>query len=231
MAATRLRKTFKYPSDDEGSQHSRDELDEEEQENLISNLQSQSKTSNATYVFIFTSLPLLLTPLFTYHLIFSSSNQARIRLLSLLAITSLFASAFSMFFLSSIDGTDARARLDRRQKQLSRSTFAAVPHESTFNSLLTKVMDKLDDLRLDLDADGPLLRALPILNGVMSGLLAFAAWMLHGRSSRGVPEYMWLYLVLPGVMCGMTTIARRSIMSEERELRELRGLRYGYKGA
>lgn len=231
MAATRLRKTFKYPSDDEGSHHSRDELDEEEQEALISNLQSQSQISNATYVIIFTLLPLILTPLFTYHLIFSSSNQARVRLLSLLAITSLFASSFSMFFLSSIDGTDARARLDRRQKQLSRSTFAAVQTNNTFNAVATKIMDKLDDLRLDLDADGPLLQALPILNGIMSVLLAFAAWMLQGRTIRGVPEYMWLYLILPGAMCGMTTIARRSIMDEERGLRELRGMRYGYKGA
>lgn len=92
-------------------------------------------------------------------------------------------------------------------------------------------MDKFDDIRLDLDADGPLLQTLPILNAVMCGLLVLAGWIMKGQASRGVPEYMWMYFILPAVMWGMTTIARRSIVDEQKELRELKGLKYGYKGA
>lgn len=102
---------------------------------------------------------------------------------------------------------------------------------STIANTLTKIVDKLDDVRLDLDAEGPLLQMLPILNAVMCGLLVLAGWIVKGQTSRGVPEYMWMYLVLPAVMSGMTTTARKSIMAEQKELRELKGLKYGYKGA
>ncbi|KAK5100561.1 hypothetical protein LTS08_005312 [Lithohypha guttulata] len=236
MDKARLRKTFKYPSEDEHSTNSRDELDEEEQENVISSLQSQSQTSNATYTMIFTLLPLAIAPLFVYYLIFSSTVPARLRLLCLLALTSLLASSFTMFFLSNADGIDARARLDRRQREVTRSTFANAENTSGSFTVRVKkifedVLDKLDDARLDLDVEGPLLQVLPILNGVMCMLLAVAAWALRGRDLKGVPEYMWLYLLMPGVMATMTTVARRSIMDEQKEIQELRGMKYGYKGA
>lgn len=237
MDAARLRKTFKYPEDDDRSVGSRDEFDEEEQEILISNLQSRSQTSNAAYVLIFTVLPLVLTPLFVFYLVFSSTAPARLRLLCLLALTSLLASSFIMFFMSSIDGTDARARLDLRQKQLARNTFIAQSSTAVASAfdrlwvLAQTVVDKLDDVRLDLDAEGPLLKALPILNAVICGLLAVAAWALRRSNANGVPEYMWVWLLLPGAMAAMTMVARKGIIDEERALKELRGLRYGYKGA
>jgi len=99
-------------------------------------------------------------------------------------------------------------------------------------------MDKLDDIRLDIDREGPLLRALPVLNGAMCLLLVVAGLGLRGRERGGAEGtwvwmwmWNWVYLLLPGVMMGMTTVARRSIMDEQRGIRELRGLRYGYKGA
>lgn len=97
--------------------------------------------------------------------------------------------------------------------------------------MFNRVMDKLDDVRLDLDADGPLLRNLPLLNAVMCALLVLAGWILKGQTVRDVPSYMWMYFMLPTVMWGMTTIARKSIIDEQKELRELKGLKYGYKGA
>ncbi|KAK5094425.1 hypothetical protein LTR70_004138 [Exophiala xenobiotica] len=240
----RLRKTFKYPSDDEGSQGSRDELDEEEQDHLLSTFTTQSILSNTTYTLLFTALPLTLTPLFLTHLL-TSSTPPRHKLLSLLALTSLLASAFTMFFLTSveIDATDARARLDARRRQVGRATFggSSAGGEGGGSGLLElwrRFMDKLDDIRLDLDREGPLLRALPVLNGVMCLLLVVAGLGLRGRAGggeRGGAEgtwvWDWVYLLLPGVMMGMTTVARRSIMDEQRGIRELRGSRYGYKGA
>lgn len=251
MASARLRKTFKYPSDDEDSGGaSRDEMDEEgkhchlppphnlnthqflpEQENIISSLQTKSTTSNQAYIVVFSLMPLSLTPLFAYYLFFSTALPARLRLLSLLALTSLLASSFTMFFLSSISGLDARERLDKRQRQMHRNTIASPATTKSIVEMFSRVMDKLDDVRLDLDAEGPLLRALPLLNAVMCGLLLLAGWIVKGQASRNVPVYMWMYFMLPGLMWGMTTVARKSIMDEQKELRELKGMKYGYKGA
>lgn len=156
-----------------------------------------------------------------------------------------------MFFLSSveIDATDARARLDARRRQVGRATFggsgaggAGGGFGLELVGLWRRFMDKLDDIRLDLDREGPLLRALPVLNGIMCALLGVAGLGMRGRAGRPggggeraewtwMGNWMWMYLLLPGVMMGMTTVARRSIMDEQRGIRELRGLRYGYKGA
>lgn len=250
MASARLRKTFKYPSDDDDSGGaSRDEMDEEgddcsqhnikyitdgfvlEQENVISSLQATSRISNQAYTIIFTLLPLTLTPLFTYYLIFNSTTPARLRLLSLLALTSLLASSFIMFFMSSAPSLDARERLDQRQRQMYRNTIATPSTSASLVETAMKIMDKLDDLRMDLDTDGPLLQSLPILNAMMCGLLMVAGWILKGQVLRGVPDYMWIYLMLPTIMLVMTTIARQSILAEQRELRGLKGLKYVYKGA
>ena len=242
MATTRIRKTFKYPSDDEASQTSHDELDEQGQENLISDLQAQSQSSNSIYTLIFTILPLTLTPIFAYYLLFASAVSTNIRLLCLLSLTSLVASAFVMFFMSTIGLDDmtvngARERLDRRQRQARRRNFTssgetATTNEPTLIAFARRIMDKLDDVRLDLDTEGPLLKVLPVLNGIMGGLLAITAWILKGASvKKAGSEFMWLFLLLPGVMVGITTVARRSMIEEERGLKGLKGLRYGYKGA
>jgi len=139
-----------------------------------------------------------------------------------------------MFFLSdaTVDTTDARSRLDARQRQVGRGTFiSAPPHAGPLISLFTKILDKADDMRLDLDREGPLLVALPVLNWVICGLLALVGVILLGREGKGGDEFLWTYLLLPGVMAGMTTIARRSIVDEQKEIGVLKGLRYGYKGA
>lgn len=202
-----------------------------EQENVISSLQTKSVTSNQAYIVVFSLLPLSLVPLFTYYLLFSSGLPARLRLLSLLALTSLLASSFTMFFMSSISGLDARERLDRRQKQMHRATIASSSTRNSLMEMFGGVMDKLDDVRLDLDAEGPLLKALPLLNALMCGILMLASWIGQGQTSRGAPSYLWMYFLLPTAMWGMTTIARKSILDEQRELKQLKGLKYGYKGA
>lgn len=46
MVTVRLRKAFRYPEESEGE---REELDEEQQEQLIELLQSQNDTRNAQY--------------------------------------------------------------------------------------------------------------------------------------------------------------------------------------
>lgn len=234
MDTARVRKTFEYPEDDAQSTTSRDELDEEEQEHLISSLQAQSRNTNAIYATVFTLLPLACVPLYLYHLIFNSVIPGRLRVLSLLSITSLLVSSFMMFFMSNIDNTDARTRLNARQRQVHRSTFQqpqAASLATRAKEAFTQLMDKLDDLRMNLDADGPLIQSLPFLNGIMCFLLAIAAWPLSTREVKGVPDFMWLYLLVPTVMLLVTAAARLSIRNEQQGLQELRGLRYDYKGA
>lgn len=93
------------------------------------------------------------------------------------------------------------------------------------------VMDKLDEIRMDLDVDGPLLKSLPFLNAALNALLLLSAWLLKGNTKSGVPDLIWLYLLIPALMFAMVEVGRRSIVDEQRELGKLKGLRYGYKGA
>ncbi|KXT17598.1 hypothetical protein AC579_10136 [Pseudocercospora musae] len=93
-AATRLRKTFKYPSEDDDSSS---ELDEEQQEKLISDLQTSDAAKNDIYRKIFLALPLLAL-LFSLTT-FISAGSARARLLSLLSATSLACSAYVLHYM------------------------------------------------------------------------------------------------------------------------------------
>ncbi|CEO61175.1 hypothetical protein PMG11_05487 [Penicillium brasilianum] len=91
MAAVRLRKAFRYPED---SDENREELDEEEQEQLIEQLQRQNHARNAQYHIIFTSIPLISTIAFLPS-VFSASSLVE-WLLSLLGVLSLLATAYTM---------------------------------------------------------------------------------------------------------------------------------------
>lgn len=135
-----------------------------------------------------------------------------------------------MFFMSSLSITDARERLSQRQRQTARAKISNIT-TNRVKEVLMAVMDRLDDIRMDLAVDGPLLKSLPYLNAMISALLMFSAWLLKGRGGTGMPEQMWLYLLLPAIMFGTTEIARRTIIDEQRELEKLKGLKYGYKGA
>jgi hypothetical protein len=77
--------------------------------------------------------------------------------------------------------------------------------------------------------DTPVNQYLPWLNVFISALLFLAAWAYRNRSD--VPEGLWLFLLLPGVIFGMVFVARRSMAEIETGLADLKGLRYGYKGA
>lgn len=97
--STRLRSTFRYPTEDSDSEDHPSALDEQSQDHLISTLRAQETTSNALYTQIFTALPLLTTPLFIYLPFHPSSSLASLPLLSLLALTSLLASAYTVRFI------------------------------------------------------------------------------------------------------------------------------------
>lgn len=94
MASTRVRKAFKYPSDEEDEP---DDLDEEHQEKLISELQTQDAQRNELYRKLFIAIPLIAALFFIYTFLFNSASAQK-RLLSLLALTSLVCTAYILHF-------------------------------------------------------------------------------------------------------------------------------------
>lgn len=96
MAATtpsRLRKAFRYPSEDDPPS----DLDEEHQEKLITDLQQQDANSNALYRKLFLAIPLSGATFFLYSLLLASKT-AQGRLLALLSCTSLLCTAYILHF-------------------------------------------------------------------------------------------------------------------------------------
>ena len=209
MATTRLRKTFKYPSEDEDSDASRDELDEEgngllptshgrtvlscntEQESLISNLRTKEAEQNAQYNLIFSILPLIVVLPF---LIYLPSCTPRTALFCLLAVTSLCSTAFIMRYLP-LGSPHTRGQI----RQIS------------------------------IEIDGPVEMYLPYLNGAISGLLLLASWSLKRRPDS--QEGLWVFLLLPAIMFAMVMIARKSMADVEAGITQLDSMKYNYKGA
>jgi hypothetical protein len=197
MARTRLRKTFKYPSDDERSDNSHDEMDEEEQEHFIASLKARESAENGKYTLIFSVLPLTVTPPFIYYL-FARSGLRSMPLLCLLAITSLAASAYTMRFIPLYSASSpSRAQLARPA--------------------------------LFVDSDSPVQTLLPWLNLAIALFLLLTSWGVKGRSSA--PDALWLFLLLPALMLGVITVARKSMADVQAGIKDLEGKKYNFKGA
>ncbi|KAI9794821.1 MAG: hypothetical protein M1816_002949 [Peltula sp. TS41687] len=199
--ASRLRKTFQYPTDEDDPLP--EHLDEEEQEALISNLRREDSDRNALYTNLLLSLPLLLSvpyiPLF-----FRRQTTYQTRLLILLSLTSLLSTAYTLRYIP----VNHEPRDDQRRKKgnnrplRSRGSVGWAEGE-----------------------DGPLKRYLHVLNGVICGLLALVSLLLVGR--RGdVQGVVWM---VPGFVLMVVMVARRIMASVDVE--ELEDLRYEYKGA
>lgn len=95
-ASARLRKAFKYPSEDNSSDAGSD-LDEQEQETLIQNLAAADAQKTQNYKTAFISLPLLSIILYVPKLLLPSNNNEL--LLAVLSITSFLCSAYILWFI------------------------------------------------------------------------------------------------------------------------------------
>ncbi|KAH9818171.1 hypothetical protein Tdes44962_MAKER05365 [Teratosphaeria destructans] len=96
MASSRLRKAFKYPSDD--SDDGPDELDEEHQEELISQIQAEDARKNTLYRKLFLAIPLA-GALILLSIFLTIPNTPQQRLILLLSISSLSATAYILHFM------------------------------------------------------------------------------------------------------------------------------------
>ncbi|KAL2430352.1 hypothetical protein ABEF95_003309 [Exophiala dermatitidis] len=258
-AAARLRRTFKYPAEDDGEADlSPDEMDEEEQEHLLSKLQASESASNRQYTLILTGLPLIVVLLFLRYLF--ASTTASMAMLCLLSITSLLASSYIMYFIPIITSTDAETNTNtapsssvQPQRRTSSSVFATANNDNGIGKgsafSLSSIGRNLRQRQLPAvplltfangDMGGPIKRYLPTLNAAISLLLFFSAmaYRSKGRNRDGapsattsVPEGLWMFLLLPGLVFVMVYVAKRSMGDIQSGLRELQGLRYEYKGA
>jgi len=94
MTSTRLRRTFNYPTESEDEDAVEEGMDEKDQENLIQNLTQKDTRSTRLY----TSL-LLMFPLLPALLYIPSLFKTSTVLPSTLAVTSLLATAYTLYFL------------------------------------------------------------------------------------------------------------------------------------
>jgi hypothetical protein len=177
-----------------------------EQEQLLTKLRKSESSTNSFYTAIFTGLPCVVTLPFLWYL--SLSTTRPMALLCLLSITSLASSAYVMYFVpvSHTAGASSSSASSSVARTAQRPVLPVAGGE-----------------------ESPVNQYLPYLNAFICALLLLASW---GYSSRtDVPEGLWLFLLLPAVVCGMVFVARRSIGDIQAGLGELQGLKYDYKGA
>ncbi|KAL8939106.1 MAG: hypothetical protein Q9216_003540 [Gyalolechia sp. 2 TL-2023] len=103
MSSTRLRKRFHYASGDDSDDELPHELDEEEQENLITQLKKEDQERNIMFRRIFMALPLFSALTFMPALIASPSGQ--VQLSSFLAISSLSCTGYVLISSPTTDET------------------------------------------------------------------------------------------------------------------------------
>ncbi|ETN45662.1 uncharacterized protein HMPREF1541_09495 [Cyphellophora europaea CBS 101466] len=230
---THLRKTFKYPADEDDTSMDadRDELDEEEQDTLITDLASSNATTNEFYVRTFTVLPLLACLPFLYFLVL---RPHRLTVLPcLLALTSLGASAFVMGFVP-LEGVDFGSDSAGAGGGEGRGGLSDIAHAQA-SRRRAAVASRGGQLGVELpfsvpvDVGGPVVRWMGVLNGGAPAILVVFAVLL--MDADGVGQGFWLLLLLPALMAAVVAVVRAAMREMERGLRELGGLRYGYKGA
>ncbi|USW58479.1 hypothetical protein Slin15195_G117980 [Septoria linicola] len=93
MAAARLRKTFRFPTENDDEPG---DLDEEHQEKLIADLEAEDTAKNELYRQAFLSIPLLGMLVFVYTFLIAST--ARQRLIAILGISSLACTGYILHF-------------------------------------------------------------------------------------------------------------------------------------
>jgi len=95
-ASSRLRKAFKYPTENDAADPGSD-LDEQEQEKLIQNLAKADAQKTQNYKTAFVTLPLLSIILYVHRLVLPADSNDL--LLGVLAVSSLLLTAYILWFI------------------------------------------------------------------------------------------------------------------------------------
>ena len=250
----RLRKTFHYPSDDDDDNPSAEVLDEQgacahhfpprsivetrqnptnnsktEQETLITTLALQNTTRNKTTHRLLTAIPPLSSIPFLLALLLPPSSTSTTptpsRLLSLLGLTSLLATAYTLHALDTTEtGLSFLDNYHHHTQTTPKPKPTVIPRKKRKDGLLGSSAGK---------EKSPLTQHLPHLNTALAFLALITGLLERFRLSDTAASAAVspvLLGALPGVVYGVV-IGAKVVMAGVDPARELGGLRYGYKGA
>ncbi|KAL0470610.1 hypothetical protein QR685DRAFT_524078 [Neurospora intermedia] len=231
-ASARLRKTFRYPSEDEADdENALEVMDEQEQESLITSLTTQNSQRNSQFRSLLLLIPAIASVPYLLVLFLSPSSSSSsspshspsshgqttktTTIFSLLALTSLAATTFitvklppTKTGLSIVDSLASSSTIKKKNKRLLTNQYGA-------GGVLTP--------------QSPLETWLPYLNVGLCVLVLLTGLVTGG--AQGVNAVGKVYLAaLPGVIYA-ATVAAKVVMAGVDPEGELGGLRYGYKGA
>ena len=251
----RLRKTFQYPSDDEDDSPSAQILDEQgvrpplpsavhlrnetrrtptnhsetEQETLITTLALQNTSRNQTTHRFLVAIPPLSSVPFLLALLLppstTSTTPTPSRLLSLLGLTSLLATAYTLHALDTTEtGLPFLDNYHHHTPTTPKPKPTIIPRKKRKDGLLGSSAGT---------EKSPLTQHLPHLNTALA-LLALITGLLErfrlSDTAASAAVSPVLLGALPGVVYGVV-IGAKVVMAGVDPARELGGLRYGYKGA
>ncbi|KAG6002904.1 hypothetical protein E4U21_002515 [Claviceps maximensis] len=214
----RLRRTFRYPDDSSVPEN----LDEQEQESLISDLSAQNALQNHHFARLLLTLPLF-TTFFYLPLLFRTRHDVIIALLSL---TSLLSTTYLLHTLppetTGIELLDAWSRGGHARHQGDPAEAAACARVMMMERQARRLQRGLGYDR------APLEMYLPYLNGALAMVLSLMGLV----TERGVVGGSTCIVRgnLPAVVYGVVLLAKVVMGSVDPE-RELSPLKYEYRGA
>ncbi|KAK3397381.1 hypothetical protein B0T20DRAFT_379802 [Sordaria brevicollis] len=226
-ASARLRKTFRYPSEDEADDENGtlEVMDEQEQETLITTLSNQNSLRNSQFRSLLLLIPTIASVPYLLSLFLPSPSSQRnsTAMFPLLALTSLAATTFltiklpptktGLAFIDSLAAASAGKTKDKKGGK----NGMRVP-----NLYGSGILQR-----------SPLETWLPYLNVglcalvLLTGLVTGGGGEGHKVGNSVGRVYM---AALPGVVYAATVVAKVVMAGVDPE-GELGGLRYGYKGA
>ncbi|KAM3074236.1 hypothetical protein ACMFMG_002940 [Clarireedia jacksonii] len=209
QTTSRLRKTFRYPADNDSDDSLPEALDEEEQDNLIHTLHTQNTITNTQYTHILLTLPLICILPYLRTLFHPSTS-----LLSILSITSLLSTSYLLYSLP--PGLTGIPILDSLNTKTQTQT-----HSHTRTRTRTLPVSS---------SSGPLQIYLPPLNILLSATLGLLGSLAKAKArSQGSILWFGFEWVPAGIYA--VVVAAKMVMGSVDPEEELKGLRYGYKGA
>ncbi|KAF2635145.1 hypothetical protein P280DRAFT_437611 [Massarina eburnea CBS 473.64] len=223
MAATRLRRTFHYPTESSDEDAVEEGMDEQDQETLISTLSSHDTSSTRIYTTLLLILPLAPALLYTPHLLTTSLSTLAS---SVAALSSLLASAYALYYLplppvriNIINSTNLQqpSSSSTKGKSISRNAYGVKTTEP--------VAERIPVPYISDGAAEMLAKYLVPVNAVLCGILAVME-LLQGRALSEGMTIGGGYV--PGFVMAVVMFARRELRVVD--LGELERLRYRTKG-
>ncbi|KAK3951875.1 hypothetical protein QBC32DRAFT_213963 [Pseudoneurospora amorphoporcata] len=222
-ASARLRRTFRYPSDEADDGNTVEVMDEQEQESLITTLSTLNTHRNSQFRSLLLLIPAIASIPYLLALFLPSPSQRKLStvLFALLALTSLAATTFVTVKLpptkTGLAFVDALSASAGKGKKAGKGSRNGIRVPNLYGSGILQ--------------PSPLEAWLPYLNVGLCLLVLLTGLVTGGGGHQVGASVGQVYLAaLPGVINAATVVAKAVMAGVDPE-GELGGLRYGYKGA